>query len=258
MSATSDSQTDWQQEAARLRRDERMATAEIAERFGKSASQVRRVLAQANTQRAINGADYTDAAVGEPEFTDTIPGQTTVEEYLTGVEPDPIDECDKCGQAAALTYLPEYGANFCETCAADPQATGPLDEVPAQDDPEHTADPLDDFRSEAGDAVGPMPPDPSPPEPGQYEVRLAGTRQMALDFGENASLPTGATIVLKSEKRASGFYGLGDVFSGTFTARVTKTPGEEKFDKDMGEYMAKDIAYQATITEFSIDVSPSG
>lgn len=230
----SDQTTDWQVEAVRLRRDQQMATAEIAERFGKSASQVRKVIAQASAERHVN-------AVGNPAGDGSaVPGQMTVDEYLTGVEPDPIDE---------FTQTCEHGKPLdvdCEGCREEREVEAAW------------ADPLDDFRAEAGEAVGPMPPDPSPPEPGQYEVRLAGTRQMALDFGENASLPTGATIVLKSEKRASGFYGLGDVFSGTFTARVTKTPGEEKFDKDMGEYMAKDIAYQATITEFTIDVSPSG
>lgn len=32
------------------------------------------------------------------------------------------DRCDRCGRAAALAFLPEYGASFCEPCAADPQA----------------------------------------------------------------------------------------------------------------------------------------
>lgn len=31
-------------------------------------------------------------------------------------------ECDKCGNRVPTTYVPEYSANFCETCAADPQA----------------------------------------------------------------------------------------------------------------------------------------
>jgi hypothetical protein len=31
------------------------------------------------------------------------------------------DGCDRCGLAVALHYVPEYGANFCERCAANPQ-----------------------------------------------------------------------------------------------------------------------------------------
>lgn len=29
-------------------------------------------------------------------------------------------ECDRCGARQPTTYVPEYGANFCERCAADP------------------------------------------------------------------------------------------------------------------------------------------
>lgn len=92
MSATLD--TGWQAEAARLRREERMATAEIAERVGRSASQVRRVLATANTDRAMNGASNgnghatVDAETAEriraAAETGEIPGQTTVDEHLAG------------------------------------------------------------------------------------------------------------------------------------------------------------------------------
>lgn len=30
-------------------------------------------------------------------------------------------KCDRCDRAGALSYLPEYGANFCGPCAADPR-----------------------------------------------------------------------------------------------------------------------------------------
>jgi hypothetical protein len=31
-------------------------------------------------------------------------------------------ECDRCGARQPTVYAPEYGANFCEPCAKDPQA----------------------------------------------------------------------------------------------------------------------------------------
>jgi hypothetical protein len=40
-----------------------------------------------------------------------------------------VDGCDRCGrQYVQLHYLPEYAANFCASCAADPQA--PVEEAP--------------------------------------------------------------------------------------------------------------------------------
>jgi len=114
-------------------------------------------------------------------------------------------------------------------------------------------DPLEDFKAEAGEAVGPMPPsEPENTDP-DTEVRLAGTRQMALDFGPEADTPVGGTIVLRSEKLASGFFGLGDVIEGRFTARVVKVGAEEKADKDIGEYRAKPVAHVALITELAVD-----
>jgi hypothetical protein len=31
-------------------------------------------------------------------------------------------ECDRCGKRVPTSYVPEYGAYFCDPCAADPQA----------------------------------------------------------------------------------------------------------------------------------------
>lgn len=114
-------------------------------------------------------------------------------------------------------------------------------------------DPLEEFKAEAGEAVGPMPPqEPENTDP-DVETRIAGTRQLALDFGPEADTPVGGTIVLRSEKLASGFFGLGDVITGSFTARVVQVGGREKKDKDFGEYRAEPVAHVALITELEVD-----
>lgn len=126
------------------------------------------------------------------------------------------------------------------------------DHLPPEDDPDYTSDPLDDFKSEAGEAVGPMPPDPNPPEPIGYEARLAGTRQMALDFGAE-ELPVGGTLKLKSDKLASGFYGLGDVITGTFTARIVDVAGAERFQRASEEFRVQPQGHVALITEIALE-----
>jgi hypothetical protein len=64
---------------------------------------------------------------------------------------------------------------------------------------------------------------------------------------------------VKSEKLASGFFGRGDVITGTFTARITKVGSEEKFDKASEEYRAEPVPHVATITEISYEpVSDDG
>lgn len=83
---------------------------------------------------------------------------------------------------------------------------------------------------------------------------LKGTRQMALDLGPNAAPITESTVTFKSEKWPSGHFGMGDVVSGTFTARIVSTPGKEKFDKDMEEFVAAPMAYGALITEIEYEV----
>jgi hypothetical protein len=197
VSATVDTNTDWQGQVLDLKR-QGMTSAEIAELVGKHAATVRKVIARAKDDEG------------------PIQGQTTVEEHIAA--------------------------------GADPEQFEP----PAPPEYEPPEDPLHAFKQEAGEAVGDMPKEPEP-DPIGYEVRVKGTRQMALDFGPEADTPLGATLVLKSEKRASGFYGLGDVITGTFTARVTKAPGEEKFDKASEEYRAQPTAYVATITEYELD-----
>jgi hypothetical protein len=124
----------------------------------------------------------------------------------------------------------------------------------ALDKPE---DPLHAFKREAGEPVGDMPPGEPPADP-VSEVRYRGTRQTCLDFGPNADLPTGGTLTVKSEKLASGHFGLGDVITGTFTARVTGFGAKEKFDKGSEEYRASTVPYVATITEISYEPVDGG
>jgi hypothetical protein len=208
-----DTSTDWQDEAVRLRRDEKMATADIAAIFGKSASQVRRVIAQAQTERAVNGSHTEEA----PNDLRAWPAQ----DGMGAQEPEPQ------GDITAALANPE--------------------------------DPLHAFKREAGPSVGAMPPTDPPADPEEPETRYRGTRQTCLDFGPNADLPTGGTLVVKSEKLASGFFGRGDVITGTFTARITKVGSEEKFDKASEEYRAEPVPHVATITEISYEpVSDDG
>jgi hypothetical protein len=109
--------------------------------------------------------------------------------------------------------------------------TDVYDHLPAEDDPEHP-DTLAEFRGEAG-------------EP--------GTRQMALDFGENADVPVGGTLVIKSDKLASGFYGLGDIITGTFTARVVDVAGKERLQRASEEFRAQPQHHVALITDLTVD-----
>jgi hypothetical protein len=209
MSTTTD--TDWTAEAVRLRREEKMETALIAERVGRSPSRVRRVLAEANAERAINGSHSEEVT---PEMLESLSREATIvrtNEALQSNEPQ--------GDITAALTNPE--------------------------------DPLEAFKREAGESVGDMPPQDPPRDPEPSEVRFAGSRQTCLDFGPNADLPTGGTIVIKSEKLASGHFGLGDVITGTFTARITGMAPKEKYDTASEEFRAKTTPYEATMTEVS-------
>lgn len=190
-----------------------LETSAIAEALGKHPATIRKAVARAREAGAL--AD--DRVLSSDEARETfqpIEGQTTVDDFT-----DDPDAYDGNGEAR---------------------------------------DPLEDFKAEAGVAVGPMQtrPGEEPEEPLEAEapqVFVSGTRQMALDFGDNAAMVTGATLVLKSEKLASGHFGLGDVIHGSFTARIVDTRGAEKLDKDIGEFVAKPTAQVALITEIEVE-----
>jgi hypothetical protein len=93
-------ETDWQETAVRMRREQQAATADIAEAVGRSESQVRRVLAKANAERAINGAPSSNG--NGPH--DVIPGQTTVDDHL-----EPEDDPESPGWAGRDEFVDEAG-----------------------------------------------------------------------------------------------------------------------------------------------------
>jgi hypothetical protein len=308
---------DWQEEAVRLRREEKMATAEIAERVGRSASRVRRVIAEAQTDRAINGSEsngngpYTmrdgervpvdvTAPLNERHYppehyatTSNSGGDATItaggfngppEEPQGDIEAaPPLDESSLAHQTTVeeqieqtnrilwtgenrqeVAYFLGRGENG--TIVASnidlPTATEgemararPGDTIVKLGDGTYMVegldeDPLAAFKREAGDAVGDMPPTDPPADP-EYESRLKGTRQMALDFGAD-ELPVGGTIKFKSDKLASGFYGLGDVVTGTFTARVVDVAGAERFQRASEEFRIQPQGHVALITEITV------
>jgi hypothetical protein len=146
----------------------------------------------------------------------------------------------------------EHGVRWdvgCMTCvdAKNAAVTATVIEVDERD-------PLEDFKAEAGEAVGDMPPrepDAALPDP---EPIVRGTRQMAIDFGEEAPIVCKATLKFTSEKAASGFFGLNDQITGTFRATITTAPGKLKWDKDLEEWVAAPVDYVATIEEFTVDV----
>lgn len=153
----------------------------------------------------------------------------------------------------ARTPETDYGANIPGQTTVDEQiAASPGEPDQPEDDPERHVDPLDQFRAEAGEAVGPMPPVPEEDSEPVVETRVRGTRQLALDYGDDVDIPTGGTLVIRSEKLASGFFARGDVITGTFTARIVSVGDSEKFDKDCEDFRAKPQAHVALITEFTV------
>src|SRR5262245_54179143 len=196
-----------------------MATAEIAERVGRSASQVRRVIAAANAERHVSAAEAASNGNGHHEY---VPEDWTPEEIAAvKAEREAI-----AGQTTVDDFIPPEDEPW---DGARAHSEGHRGDVPPEDDPAHP-DTLAEFRGEAGEPVGPMPPaEPEDTDP-EIETRVKGTRQLCIDFGEGADLPSGGTLVLKSAKLASGHYGMGDVVSGTFTARITDVGAKERLD----------------------------
>lgn len=132
---------------------------------------------------------------------------------------------------------------------AAPETNGNGHAIPGQTTVD---DHLADFKAEAGEAVGPMPPLEPDEALDDPEPRLKGTRQLALDFGENADIPVGGTLVIRSDKLASGFFGLGDVITGSFTARIVDVAGKERLQRASEEFRAQPQAHVALITDLSI------
>lgn len=217
--------SDWAQQSIALKAEGK-ESAEIAEAVGKNAASVRKVLAEARRQGLLpdgpvapptngngNGRAYYDHEAGVI-VNPPIPGQTTVDDHLTHYAP--VDD------------VPDDGFR-------------PTDEIIA------------DFKAEAGEPVGDMPPaDPEDTDPLMVS-RLKGTRQLALDFGENADVPLGGTLVIKSDKLASGFFGLGDVIRGTFEARIVDVAGKERLQRASEEFRAQPQHHVGLITDLTVE-----
>lgn len=229
MSAISDTATDWQREVIDLK-VQGLSAAEIAEAVGKHAATVRKVIKRHADEVETIAADI--ERVSDEEGRKVwdgvpIPGQTTVDDF-TG-------EGD---ESEALNAL----------------ATG--DDVNTLDE---DVDPLEEFKAEAGEAVGDMPPrEMDAGEIVETAPFVQGTAQLALNFGPNAAPVRGATIVFKSERLESGFFEMGDLVSFSGTARITAINGAEKLDRDIGEFVAKPQAHVALITEIEIEAVGGG
>jgi hypothetical protein len=243
MTAMADTNTDWQREVIDLKA-QGLSAAEIADAVGKHAATVRKVIAR-NADEIERVGELNGHAEAEAGPYTMVDGEK-VPVDLTDV-PLPISgQVDIDGNEAAFTKA---------------GAENPPPLVPGLDDSEVHAvidrDPLEDFKAEAGEAVGDMQERPGEEpagvleEPAHYEV-VQGTRQMAIDFGPEADIPTGGTLVVKSEKLASGFFGLGDVITGTFTARIVSAGGKERFNEASEQFRAEPQAHVALITEVSI------
>lgn len=211
---------EWQAEALSLKA-QGLSSAEIADKVGKHPATVRKVLARANDEPEPpsngNGHGPIDAeTAARLRDAATGDGDPPAGPIPGQIDIDGAEAHDNAGGGDALTAY-------------------------------------DRFKEEAGEAVGPMPPREMDGGEPVTEVRLQGTRQLAIDFGPEADLPTGGTLVVKSEKLASGHFGLGDVITGTFTARITDAGGKERVDKLSEEWRAKPTAYVATITELEVD-----
>lgn len=240
----------WQADALELRATTELTTSEIGNRVDKHPATIRKLFARnpppvadptadramstEEANAAFSAISMTPTPVDE-QHEGTIPGQTTVDDFT-----------DTCEHGVPLL-------DECETC--DPQVTPP----PTPDDWENWEPGAKEaFKSEAGEAVGPMPPVVTVTREmdGGEEVvavpQIKGTAQLALDFGPDAAMVTSATVVFKSEKLTSGYFEMGDVIHGTFTARITAITGAEKLDKDLDVFVAKPQAQVATITEIEV------
>lgn len=205
----------WQDDALRLRATTELTPVDIGEAVGKHPATIRKLFAR------------NPPPVAEPTFDRAMSAEEANEAF-----------------AERLEARHEAEAPLYERLA---EQTTVYDHLPKR------GDRLDEFRAEAGEAVGPMPPrEMDGGEIVETEPYVRGSTQLALDFGPNAAEVYGATIVFKSDKLASGFFQMGDVVHFSGTARITAINGAEKFDKDLDTFVAKPQAQVATITEIEV------
>lgn len=219
---------DWQAEVIDLKR-KGLESKDIAEAVGKHAATVRKVIARAREDGTLQPEE-------QMTVDDFVDEGTELKAINEAMNRDPIE-----GQATVDDFTEPTPEEIAEDMGIDP-----------------VRDPLKDFRAEAGEAVGEMQTRPGEEpagvlEPDEALPVMPGTRQLALDLGPNAAPVHEATVTFKSEKWPSGFFGMGDVVTGTFTARIVNVPARERFDKDSEEFRAQPVAYGALITEIAYE-----
>lgn len=227
-----------------------VGTNDIAEAVGKHPATIRKAIAKAREEGTLTDETQTtvsDFAEGDDRIVWTGENRQQVAKFLGRGENGTIH-----AQKIDLPTLDD--ARMVQATPGDTIVRVGEEAYDVIPDPER--DPLEDFKAEAGEATGDLQPRPGEEPAGELEPEpplMPGTRQLALDFGPNAAPVHEAAVQFKSEKWPSGHFGMGDVVTGTFTARVVGIPAKEAFDKDSEEFRAKPITYAALITEIEYE-----
>jgi hypothetical protein len=111
-----------------------------------------------------------------------------------------------------------------------------------------------EFEQEAGEAVGPMPPQDPDPQPQVEELRVDGTTQIGL-FDCGGKKPGSASIRLSGGKVDlidGKAFKKGDVISGTFTAVVREVGQRDKADSSTGIVVSCEQKHVAQITDLTV------
>lgn len=212
----------WTAEAVDLKK-QGLDTDAIAEAVGKSAPTVRKAIAKAR------------------EAGEVFPGDDTI-----------VSNGNGNGNG--------HGTVDAETAARLRAAAGSSDgTIPGQttvDEQLAGRDPLDDFRDEAGEAVGDMPPQ-TPPEPMETvlpEIEITGTAQLGL-FDAGGRSPDSASVRLAGGKIstvAGTAFEKGTVIHFEGTAVITAVKQQDKRDPKTGTVVGCEQQHTALITDLSL------
>lgn len=113
-------------------------------------------------------------------------------------------------------------------------------------------DHLADFKAEAGEAVGPMP--PKPPEETETiyvsQLRIDGTQNLPVKVG--GKTPGSCVVTFSGKAEVDGFLRKGDRLHGTFEALVVSEGAEDKIDKDTGVAVEAIQRHKAIFTDLRV------
>lgn len=114
-------------------------------------------------------------------------------------------------------------------------------------------DHLADFKAEAGEAVGPMPPKPPEETETVYiaQLRIDGTQNLPVKVGGKA--PGSCVVTLSGKAEVDGFLRKGDRLRGTFEALVVSEGAEDKIDKDTGVAVEAIQRHKAMFTDLRVE-----